>query len=73
MESCWLARQEKGPGWAGADRTAIRLRRKEKEKWAGLLILVEKIFPIFLFAKRFKQIRFEFKLHEFKFKSNHKQ
>ena len=56
-----------GPAWIG-------LRRKEKkEKRAGLLIWVKKVFPIFLFAKRFKQIRFEFKLHEFEFKSNHKQ
>jgi len=55
------------------DWAAKKRKKKEKEKRAGLLIWVEKVFPIFLFAKRFKQIRFEFKLHEFEFKSNHKQ
>ena len=72
MEGSWLARQAKSPDWAGVDRAAKK-RKKEKEKRVGLLIWVENVFSIFFFAKRFKQIRFEFKLHEFEFKSNHKQ
>ena len=61
-------REESGLGRRGSG-----CEEKIKEKRAGLLVWAEKVFPIFLFAKRFEQIRFEFKLHEFEFKSNHKQ
>ena len=79
VESSQLARQgrvrvgfqvgDAGLGLRGSDCR----EKKKKEKRAGLLVWAEKVFPNFLFTKKILQIRFEFKLHESKFKSNHKQ
>ena len=44
--------------------------RKETGRTAGL---GRKGFFLYFFRTKIQQIRFEFKLHEFKFKSNHKQ
>ena len=38
--------------WACADRTA---EKRKKKKRAGLLVWAEKVFPIFLFTKRFNK------------------
>ena len=46
---------------------------RQGKKRAGLLVWAEKVFSYFLFYKKIQQIRFEFKLNKFKFKSNHKQ
>ena len=57
VESSWLARQGKSSGRTPSGRRGtgparIGLRRKEKEKRAGLLVWAEKVFPIFLFTKK---------------------
>ena len=45
--------------------------KREKGNWAGLRSWAKKKVFFFFFCKRFKQIQFEFKFEEFKFKLNH--
>ena len=67
--------RETGPGEGG---WAACGKRKKGADWAGLAVWAErrkrgrekrKVF--FLFAEDFKQIQFESKFEEFKFKLNH--
>ena len=56
--------------WVCADRTAEK-RKRETGRTAGLGRKGFSYFPFY--KKKILQIRFEFKFHESKFKSNHKQ
>ena len=75
---CGRGRRRVGPGrgdgpaalvsWAAGEK---RKEKREKGSWAGLRSWAEKKVFFFFFCKRFKQIQFEFKFEEFKFKLNH--
>ena len=61
----------RGGAYIGMERGFLAcMSRKKTGRTAGL---GRKGFSYFPFYKKIQQIRFEFKLHEFKFKSNHKQ
>ena len=67
-----------GPAWAARKERKQAGRRKKKEEeagpgcWVGLKREREKE-RVLHFSKRFKQIQFEFKFKELKFKLNNKQ
>ena len=63
---CWAARKAKRAAGEGNGRVAGEGKKNAGPAWSFRL---KEVF--FSFCKRFKQIQFEIKFEEFKFKLNH--